>query len=172
MINQSWQLCPWADVLYGCDGAFWKCFHGVPDFAGLKLAHETEVTAQYIDIHKIDVETHDYIIVERPAAVGSGGNSGFQALNLAVQFGSRYIILVGYDMRRDFGIHWYGENRGPGMRNPEQRHFLQWRRAFDNSATILKDLGVTVVNVSDVSTIQAFPKMTFEEALQNAPLSR
>ena len=35
--------------------------------------------------------------------VGWGGNSGFQAINLALQFGAARLLLVGFDCRVDKG---------------------------------------------------------------------
>ena len=34
-----------------------------------------------------------------PGLIHYGANSGFQAVNLAIQFGARYIVLIGFDMR-------------------------------------------------------------------------
>ena len=42
VINESWRLCPWADLLYACDGEWWKYHKGVPDFTGLKLSQDAE----------------------------------------------------------------------------------------------------------------------------------
>jgi hypothetical protein len=50
--------------------------------------------------------------------VGGGGNSGFQAVNLAAQFGASRIILIGFDMTDRGGKHWYGRNHWPMSNNP------------------------------------------------------
>ena len=33
-INDAWRVAPWADVLYGCDGRWWRKHGGVPGFGG------------------------------------------------------------------------------------------------------------------------------------------
>lgn len=93
-----------------------------------------------------------------------GGNSGFQAFNLAVQFGAKRIALVGFDMRCDLGVHWHGRHPGH-MNNPRESNFQKWRAGFSESAPIAASLGVTVANCSPVSTLTAFPIMSLEEAL-------
>lgn len=94
-----------------------------------------------------------------------GGNSGFQALNLAVQFGAKKVILVGFDMRIDRGVHWHGRHPGH-LNNPREANFVKWREAFNESAPTLADMGVTVINASPVSALTAFPILSFEEALE------
>ena len=39
-INESWRLCPWADMLYACDGTWWKKRNGVPEFTGLRVSQD------------------------------------------------------------------------------------------------------------------------------------
>mgnify|MGYP002145968013 CR=1 FL=1 len=108
-INDSWRLCPWADVLYGCDVKWWQQNKGLPGFAGMRLAGEKRAAEDYNGIHHIRVmHFDDRLHLDEKGTVGCGGNSGFQALNLALQFGCTRIILVGYDMRLDKGLHWHG----------------------------------------------------------------
>jgi hypothetical protein len=37
-IKESVDLCPWADMVYGCDPAWWRHRQGLPKFTGLKVA--------------------------------------------------------------------------------------------------------------------------------------
>ena len=37
-INNAYQLAPWSDVLYACDGAWWDWHQGAPDFGGIKVS--------------------------------------------------------------------------------------------------------------------------------------
>lgn len=105
------------------------------------------------------------ILVEEPGAIGAGGNSGFQALNLAVQFGAMRILLVGFDMHMAAGVHWHGDH-GKGLNNPRDHNFMKWRRTFDKAARTIRDIGVDVVNASLDSALTAFPKMTVEQAME------
>jgi hypothetical protein len=107
----------------------------------------------------------DRLVLAPLGTVGSGGNSGFQALNLAVQFGARRVLLVGFDMTDHFGVHWYGRASGNGRSNPAEWNFKRWRAAFAIASVQLKTAGVQVLNASDLSVLTCFPKVTLEQAL-------
>ena len=36
-------LCPWADVAYGCDAPWWTHRKGLPDFKGLKIGWDKKI---------------------------------------------------------------------------------------------------------------------------------
>lgn len=109
----------------------------------------------------------DEMVLDDPLAIGAGGNSGFQAINLAVKFGARGIVLVGFDMRVDRGTHWHGDHQG-GLGNPDAGKVDRWRGHLDNAAQALADAGVTIINASMVSALRNYPKMQFSEALEYA----
>lgn len=163
-VNNSWKLCPWADVLYGCDFLWWKAHGGVPEFSGLKVS--IDARCQRLRgirvVRRKNADKNDIEFRER-GLIAWGGNGGFQALNVAVQCWPRKIVLVGFDMRLDFGAHWHGKH--PDNRNPEERQVRRWREVFDNAARDLRREGVTVINASQVSALTAYPKMSFEEAI-------
>ncbi|WP_244464772.1 hypothetical protein [Martelella endophytica] len=116
-------------------------------------------------MHRIEVTRHDdRILVNRPGVTGWGGNSGFQCLNLAVQFGAAKIILVGYDMRIDKGVHWHGLHEG--LNNPTERNVSRWRRVVDDAAGPISAMGIKVINASAVSALENYRKMDFREALE------
>lgn len=73
-------------------------------------------------------------------------------------------MLVGYDMRVDLGVHWHGKHEG-GLNNPADVNVRRWRKVLDAQAPMLKEMGVSVVNASPVSALEAYPKMTLEAAL-------
>lgn len=168
-------LCPWADVVYGCDGAWWKHRRGLPDRRGVKIVWEKDIPSQFPGVHAITIkETKNSrpndrryvneIMMDEPGVIGSGHNSGFQALNLSIQFGAVRIVLVGFDMR---GEHYYGRNNWFKAGNPDQYQFERCIRAFNDNAPILKSLGVDVVNVSDRSELKCFRKSSIEQVLQD-----
>ena len=45
--------------------------------------------------------------LQTDGTVGWGGNSGFQALNMVVNFGCKRIILVGFSLIGKAGLHWH-----------------------------------------------------------------
>lgn len=169
-VNNSWRLAPWADALYGCDFAWWKSQSGVPEFAGLKISQtdgwDQKCRQTYPAVRLVQCDrAYDRREELLPRGMtGWGGNSGFQALSLAVQFGAKRIALVGFDMRADHGLHWHGKHPKP-LNNPQPHHTPRWREVIDGAAPTLRQLDVTVVNCSPVSALTAYPKMTLQEAL-------
>lgn len=151
-------------MLYACDLAWWRRYSGAPGFPGLKLGADPAVDRKPWGVRSIRVQqTVDRILTDRPGVIGWGGNSGFHALNLAVQFGARRIVLVGYDMQVEAGLHWHGAHEG--MNNPSEQSTARWRRIIDAAAPDLALLGVEVINASAASALTAYPKTPLMEAL-------
>lgn len=110
------------------------------------------------------------ILVDEAGELGWGGNSGFQAVNLAVQFGASRLILVGFDLNVVGGLHWHGRHR-EGLNNPRPSHLRAWAERLDAQADRFAELGVEVLNASPTSALGAYPKVTFAEALQAEPVA-
>lgn len=166
-INTSWRLCPWADVLYACDFAWWDHAEGCPQFRGLKLTASPRAAEKYPDVRLVNTrKSDDRLFLTPRGTIGWGSNSGFQGFNCVVQFGCRTIILVGFDMTVDGGLHWHGPHPA-GLKNPNGRNIHRWRRAMDNAAPVVRLLGIKVINCSPVSKLTAYPKMTLEQALEH-----
>jgi hypothetical protein len=161
------RLCPWADVVYGCDGPWWHGKNGLPKFSGTKLAHDTGVCATYRDVHKIEVRDHDLMLFDEPGVVGSGGNSGFQAINIAAQFGASRILLIGFDMHAAAGVHWYGHNGWQNASNPSDYNYIHWRQALTKQSRVLGSMGIDVVNASEDSALTCFRSSSVEHTLMD-----
>ncbi|WP_247337504.1 hypothetical protein [Bradyrhizobium sp. 147] len=132
----------------------------------MRLTHDAGACATFKGLRQVGIAAgRDEILMGEPGILGDGGNSGFQAINLAVQCGARQLILVGFDMRLDLGIHWHGKH-GRGLNNPNGANIARWRCIIDGQAPRLAELGVSVVNASAVSALKAYPKMSLTEALQ------
>lgn len=166
-------LVPWADVVYGCDAAWWRHRRGLPAFKGLKITWASDTVTLQADIKTIAIRENpkpaapenkyvNIIITDEIGVIGSGHNSGFQALNLAVQFGADRVLLVGFDMRGD---HYYGRNNWIGAGNPDQFQFDRCIRSFTANAPLLRELRVDVVNASPTSALTCFRRSTIEMAL-------
>jgi len=168
-IKENVELAPWADVVYGCDSAWWKAKNGLPSFGGLKVSwrgNSTQPPAPFPGIKFVDIDAnHDQLIFDPSGKLGAGGNSGFQAVNLAIQFGAKHILLVGFDMHDRSGAHWYGRNYWPQGNNPTEDNFRRWRRAFELAATKLRDRGIQVFNASNNSSLKCFEYRSIDDAL-------
>jgi hypothetical protein len=104
------------------------------------------------------------IVFSPKGRIGWGGNGGFHALNLAVQFGLKKIILIGFDMTLQNGLHWHGRHDGH-LQNPRQGSIDRWREVLDNQAPALAAMGVDVVIGSPGSALSRYRKLTLEGAL-------
>lgn len=160
------RLVPFADAVYGCDGPWWNHVQGLPDFKGLKLAWDgSKIAHPGVNRFKLRSRYLDKIIVDEPGVIGAGGHSGFQALNIAVQFGAARVLLVGFDIRDDKQLHFYGRNSWAGANNPNPTVWKRWVSGMDGAAVTLRDLAVEVLNASPVSAVNAFRKVTIAQAL-------
>lgn len=95
----------------------------------------------------------------------TGGNSGYQALNLAVLAGAKNIILLGYDAREPENgekSHWFGEH--PQICTLAA--YPMYRDSFKKGAQAIKNAGVRVINCSPNSAIDVFEKMDINKALR------
>lgn len=171
-IKQNVDLCPWADLVYGCDPAWWKFRKGLPEYAGLKVAWEG-ANLDFPDIRTVEIAKapkgggySNTLQFDRTGLIGGGGNSGFQALNLAVQLGATTIVLVGFDMTDRGGVHWYGRNHWERANNPTTDNFGRWIASLRSASHALKARGVRVINASPQSALDCFEKTRgLDEAL-------
>lgn len=152
-------------MVYGCDGPWWKARRGLPDFKGLKLAHDTSACSLYRDLHHVDVVDHDLMLFDEPGVIGSGGNSGFQALNIAAQFGALRILLIGFDMHGADGVHWYGRNTWKDALNPDDVRYSRWRKVLAAQAGVLRSMGIEVINTAASSALTCFPHRPLGDAM-------
>ncbi len=100
------------------------------------------------------------------AIIHEGANSGYQAINLAVHFGVRRILLLGYDMK--LGPDGQSHHHPPhphGMPNPKPSEFKRWIKNFGTMGPDLDRAGVEVTNCSLDTALDCFPKARLEEVL-------
>jgi hypothetical protein len=92
-----------------------------------------------------------------------GGNSGYQAINLAFLWGARRIVLLGFDMQHTGGKgHWHGDHPGKKGVKPPVRN---WVPRFTRLAEDLAAEGVEVVNATRETALRCFPLVPLETAL-------
>lgn len=163
-VNNSWKLCPWADILFAGDYKWWEIHGGCPEFPGLKVTIDRRAAeTQDWNICRLRSYRSDGRISSDLGFVG-GSYSGFNAVNLAVQLAPSRILLVGYDMTLMYGVHWHGLHPVE-MKNPWPGKVEQWCRALDGAAGAIAKLKIQVINCSSISALKRYPKMSFREAL-------
>lgn len=163
VVNCTHQLVPWADALYAGDLQWWERYHErTREFAGEKWTWN-EAAAVRFGLRRVRRAEGEGLCRTR-LQVNSGGNSGYQAVNLAYHFGARKVVLLGFDMHRKAGGHWHGEHEG--MLSAPANHLPVWRRAFHRLAFDLRAEGVQVVNATEGTALECFPRMPLAEALR------
>lgn len=148
---------PYADLLYACDIDFWQFESGrqaLQAFKGRKWTQDKDAERIY-GLDWIEVRTgtglgDGFLYSGGDGCVG--GNSGFQALNMALQMGFDQIYLCGFSMGAGIGNHWHEDHDG---NNPNQTLLKRWARCFDD----LPDECKQKVKIVGESGITSFKKV-------------
>lgn len=179
-VNDAYLWAPFADVCYFADSHWWRWHtEGVAKpRLNLTAAQVREAFAafkgQRCSIQNsgdniADAAVHIMQLLHYPRRtndlsvkrdfIGSGSNSGFQAINLAVLAGAKRILLLGFDGR---GGHWHGSHPRPDCPSNHE----EFRKAFSAIERPLAALGVEVINCSPGTFIDSFPKRSLDQVLQ------
>lgn len=175
-INDAYKLAPWADILYACDGKWWEWHNGVPEFQGYKLTHEQEIRWWKLkgglesEVINPPYKGIDIIISngpggydDKPDRIRHGGNSGYQAINIAMKLGAKRIILLGYDMHaRGAKSHWFGEH--PNGRQRDGRYDT-WLKEFPALQEAAMFRGQEIINCTPDSDLKCFKLMSLSDFL-------
>lgn len=167
VVNTSFRIAPWADVLYACDGKWWAHYYAevLATFRGRRYTQQHEDPALSA--------APEYDVIRIPGRDGPGlgrdclhygSNSGYQAINLAYILGARRVLLLGYDMQVRPGdkTHWFG-NHPPGLQ--ESSGFEAFIKSFN--AMQPERHGLQVVNCSRDTALTCFERANLEEAINS-----
>jgi hypothetical protein len=165
-INDAHRLSAWADALYFCDERWWRWHHTDSEyqhFAGRIITLENEALLQRDErVHSLRHGPSNGLSV-RTDTLATGGNSGYQAINLAVLAGVKRIILLGFDMRAVSGrTHWHG---GHPVKVPANIYDLVMLPRFKTLIKPLAALGVEVLNATPDSALDVFPRVRLQDAI-------
>lgn len=167
-INNAYEPMPRADIAYFAD-ASWHEQHKARApflaFSGQKCS--IEQTGDQIDDADVHLLRNDSRggsfeggLSKNPNALRTGGNSGYQALGLAIAAGAGRVILMGYDMHFPDGkSHWHG---GHKFATGESLYKTAFCRAFLELAPTCP---VEVWNASPISLLTCFPFKELSECL-------
>ena len=162
-VNNSWERVPFADVLFACDVSWWN-------------VHKDKVKAEFkgecwsTSRRAKEIHNTNYVIGEdnpglnTTGRVNLGGNSGYQAINLAYMFGAKTILMLGLDCKpaEDGKAHWFGQH-GVGL--SQKQNYGRWKEAFPRLARDLKRYNIQAYNLSRETALSCFDRMTLEEAI-------
>ena len=86
-----------------------------------------------------------------------GGNSGYQAVNLAYLLGAKTILLLGFDM---FGTHYFGKHPDTLVSDSPYKKFMQSFETIDP-----RQYGIEIINCSRQSALEHFTRHSIDEVL-------
>lgn len=142
--------------MYACDLRWWIKYQPLwKEFKGQKYTWSEDAAKKFGLTH---------VLSENDIGLGmdvihTGGNGGYQAVNLAFLMGFKKIILLGFDMQRTGGkTHFHGDHHG--MNNPYDNLFRQWIQNFDLMAKDLRAAGVEVLNATRETALTCFPRIS------------
>lgn len=157
VINDNWQLIPYADVLYAADHRWWTSYYAkvVTYFMGESWTCDSRIADHYAGVNYIPSvvgaglpETKDFIKV--------GATSTTQAIELAYIWGARVIALLGLDCQPTGGRkHWFG-NHPPSL--DEVLPFQRWMEELGILAKELTAEGIDVHNCSRETALTCFQR--------------
>ena len=162
VVNDAWRLIPTADVLYAADAAWWDISApSAAQFAGERWSstsrkrkdnNNKEAAAARHGLKLIDgADGHGFCL--EPGRIHYGNNSGFQGINLAIQFGARKIVLLGFDMQPDGNRrHFFGDHPKELNNAPNYAHFIG---AFNTAARMLPS-EIEIINATPGSALTCF----------------
>ena len=159
-VNDNYSRAPWADVVYAGDCQWWNVHHAnvKKQAPGTELWTCDNVAAARYRINRVRG-------ANRPGLgswqIHTGGNSGYQAINLAYLWGASRILLVGYDMQPTGGqAHWFGQHAAPLV---QKQLFTEWCHRYQALAEDLQKKGVEVINCTRQSALIWFPRASIED---------
>lgn len=151
----------YADALYACDGDWWKVYYeeARQAFKG-ELWTQDELAARKYGINYVKSEPNPGLGLHDK--IHQGGNSGYQAINLAYLWGADRIVLLGFDCGPSVRgeAHWFGQH--PPILTQTQPYDL-WVAKYPRLADDLEKQGVKVINASRHTALTCFERKTIDQ---------
>jgi hypothetical protein len=172
-INAAIQVAPWADVFYSGARDYWTPaavasrraagFHGLSVRLALNqgMGPHQERPGILPDGSIVLGNTGDEGLELQPIGLRTFKNSGGAAINLAVHFGARRVVLLGYDMAPDR----HGRHHFTAAAGQAERHFSPYpafRTYLGTMVGPLRAAGVDVLNCSRSTTLEHFRRVPLE----------
>lgn len=185
VINDNYLIAPWADACYFADVRWWEHHRAKPffrDFAGRKISIENgagRFAADATVLRNLSLQggTMGRLSLD-PTGIYTGQNSGYQAIGVAVLYGCRRIVLLGYDMRAKempqdepgrggvkLSHHWFGDHPWPS----DGGSYRYFREEFGRMAPTARMNGIEILNATPDSALEHFPMVTLDEVMACAP---
>ncbi len=164
VVNATFKRAPWANILYAGDFLFLKSYMAeiVRVFPGKVWTQDSSAAARWPRLNRMKGANRDGL---GRSMIHLNGNSGVQALNLAYLFGSRRIILLGFDMKLgpNGERHHHADHPHPMVQN---QTFEEWLHKLNKVARDLEAEKCEVLNATPGSAMTCFPQVDWKEVLK------
>lgn len=163
-VNDCYRIAPWADAIYACDADWWDLHRSRIADTGCagQLWTQARKAAQKHDLNWMPGHSKPGLSRE-PNVLHFGSSSGYQAMNLAYHWGSRHMVLLGFDVKPTKDRHhWFGNHPGALRR---ALPYAKWISAFGELARDLKAAGIDVANCSRDTALTCFRRSTLDVEL-------
>ena len=148
VVNNTWKLAPWYDVLMAGDNRWWRTHH--KDIKG--------TGKRYSKGHRSEKLYKAHVF---KSILGSDYNSGELAIEYAARKGPDLIVLLGFDGSLDKGIHWHGPHHHTP--NPNATRCKKWLNQFARIPETFPD--ANIINCSRYTKVECFPTANLEDVL-------
>ncbi len=169
VINDNYRLALWADMLYAGDKRWWD-YHWdkVRDLPCHKVSQDSNGKTGKIQ-HDVFVfhGIPGYTLSTEQGTLHWGGNSGFQAIQVAYQLGCRKVLLLGYDMclGPNGEKHWFGDHpHGTGLN--QSSPYEMFRQGYKVAAAQAPQIGLALINCSRETAIKEIPRAALRKVLK------
>jgi len=165
-VNAAFYIGNWIEVcFFGDAGFFLHNRKELADHPALKISTNAAVRGyRWVKYLKQSREKSFGITRKRTELVW-GVNSGAAAINLAVHFGVKRIILLGFDLKMEgINSHWHSVYKSRDVKSQEHS-FHRHLRSFPAIAKDAKRMGVEIINANPDSALTEFKRVSLKEIL-------
>jgi len=164
-VNNAYQITDRLTYHYACDTKYWNYHYPYTQAHTRKFSLRSKQKDEgHPGVEQMQRGQREALSHKWPV-LGTGGNGGFQAVNLAYLLGYKTIILLGYDITDSGGSHWHPDHTFPDSTNPVNRTFDSWIRAFSKIAPVLQSVGIEVLNASRHTALGCFKKVALVDVV-------
>ena len=166
-VNGAFRLAPWIDCMFFGDCRWLNQYGGgLSEWAGLKVTTCNQ-HRQRPGIRVVKRRNSPYGLSRNSHVVGWNLSSGACAINLAVHFGVKRIVLLGFDMRIVGARHNWHDDYAPPP--PKKNPYARFLKPFPFIKEGLNELSIECLNATPGSALTLFPMVTLEEVLNDRP---
>lgn len=164
------------DVIVGCNAQFWLHYwNQLKYYRCHKWATLEHDRVKHLDVNLIEARFMNGLSTDR-SYIAHHHNSGAQAINIALHYGFKRMLLLGYDMRYPGKVdrftytgkrHYFGEDE------LTKKHWPIYVNADGTMAGFMQGFitiipekyNIEIINCTPNSAMTCFPMMNLDEAL-------